>query len=623
MRKFYFLWALFFFAVKAQSALVMDYRIVDGQLLLRWTTTHVSIAPMQSLKGFELVVEGEQKSNRTKIFPDTLNPLVKRWNSLNLAEEEKNMFGALYLLQCDTDTSFARTAGWMYTLPFRKNRIKKIMLRSLFNGDSTLVQIDEAPKFSLAEPVEPEIKCRNGIVRISFDVPHKEYSHYEIWRKKQQGKWEKINPHPLVQLRRKEDKEMLPMVFYDTLQPNEKAEYKYCGRTPFGERGPFSKTAAIIAYPDFSAFPEPVIDSLQKNYTCINIAWSSEKDKALCSSILLWVSLDGRQKTSLSFQNKTFSKLELPYRYGKGQRYFHVAYVHLNGDTLFADPLLHFVPDTEPPQIPQNLQGKVDTSGKVFLSWNPPPDKDLRGYRLFCRNTKAEEWTQISRQWIRDTCYVDSVSLKFLSKEKQYAISCSDSAFNSSTYSDAITIQLPDIIAPPVPVIKNLFHRADTLFLSWHAYDEGKPCKVLLRITHRDSLISRMVYSADTVITGLSGFCKINICALDASGNASASETIAIEMPELKAISFRLQARFISEKAVHALSIQYPDAEIFRVDVLRKTDAGLWENLESFSGNVTGEVLCKVKPGHRYRYMVVLVLTDGRKIKIESEDLLT
>jgi len=132
-----------------------------------------------------------------------------------------------------------------------------------------------------------------------------------------------------------------------------------------------------------------------------------------------------------------------------------------------------------------------------------------------------------------------------------------------------------------------------------------------------------MVYSGDTVITGLSGLCRLSICALDASGNVSAAESMSIEMPDIKHPSLRLQTRFISEKAVHALTIQYPEAAVFRVDVLRKTDGGLWENLESFSAIPTGDVLCKVKPGHRYRYMVVLVLMDGRKIKVASEDLFT
>jgi hypothetical protein len=623
MRVLFILASVFFFCENAQSKLIADYRIVERQLLVRWTTTDIPEAPFFAMKGFEIHVEGENFSLHKKIIPDTLHPLVKKWSKMNVSEEEQNMFGALYLLQCDTDSSFARAAGWMYSLPFRKNSIKKLSIRSLLTGETVSLEINPEQKFSLPKPAELKLKCRNGLLRLSFEVLHQEYAYYEIWRKMERGRWEKINAHPMVQLRQEGHGSDMPLVFFDTLETDSKAEYKYCGRTPFGEQGPFSELVQVTANPDFSAFPEPRIDSSNHAVTRIHVAWNNEKDKALCNKILLWVSPDGRQKAQLNYRSKDLSLLELPSLYGKGQRYFHVAYVHVNGDTLFADPLLHFVPDTEPPDKPILMAAIADTLGHVQLNWKAPNDLDLRGYRLFCRNAVQEEWTQISLQFIRDTFFIDTVSLHFLSTEKHYAVACSDSAFNSSGYSNTLVVQLPDRIPPPVPTFKTMHFRGDTLFLSWHAYDLGKPCKVMLHISMKDSVQTFAVASADTLITGLSGICRLSIRAMDASGNLSGLESATIEMPDEKKYALNVKARFISEKAAHVLSVQYPDAEIFRVDVLRKTDQGSWENLESFSNKETNDIMCKVKPGHRYRYMIVLVLKSGKKIKVESEDLLT
>ena len=59
------------------------------------------------------------------------------------------------------------------------------------------------------------------------------------------------------------------------------------------------------------------------------------------------------------------------------RHYFKVAAISEDGDSAYSYPYYHFSLDQEPPGVPTNLEGIIDSNGVARLTWVAPEDKDL------------------------------------------------------------------------------------------------------------------------------------------------------------------------------------------------------------------------------------------------------
>jgi fibronectin type 3 domain-containing protein len=123
--------------------------------------------------------------------------------------------------------------------------------------------------------------------------------------------------------------------------------------------------------------------------------------------------------------------------------------------------------DDTPPKKPIRLSGKIDTSGVVNVHWKLGPEPDLLGYLVYYANAPDHVFTPVSEDFLADSTFADSVSLRTLTKKIYYRVVAFDKNRNPSPPSDILELKKPDKL-PPVPAVFSDFRVTDsTVYMNW------------------------------------------------------------------------------------------------------------------------------------------------------------
>jgi fibronectin type 3 domain-containing protein len=123
--------------------------------------------------------------------------------------------------------------------------------------------------------------------------------------------------------------------------------------------------------------------------------------------------------------------------------------------------------DDTPPIKPTGVSGKIDTTGIASIQWKLGLEPDLLGYLVYYANAPDHAFTPLSKDFVVDTTFTDSVSLRTLTKNIYYKIVAFDKNRNPSPYSDILELKKPDKL-PPVPAVFADFRVSDTtVYMTW------------------------------------------------------------------------------------------------------------------------------------------------------------
>ncbi len=125
--------------------------------------------------------------------------------------------------------------------------------------------------------------------------------------------------------------------------------------------------------------------------------------------------------------------------------------------------------DTFPPAAPTGLEGFVDSTGIVYVSWNLGPEEDLYGYHVYVNNQVEEVPSRMTPQLLYDTVYQHQVTLQTFNRMVVVRVAAMDMALNVSELSEPLILYRPDTIPPVSPVINAFEIRDDGIFINWIA----------------------------------------------------------------------------------------------------------------------------------------------------------
>ncbi|MBN2746735.1 MAG: hypothetical protein JXR34_08405, partial [Bacteroidales bacterium] len=185
-----------------------------------------------------------------------------------------------------------------------------------------------------------------------------------------------------------------------------------------------------------------------------------------------------------------------------------------------------YLPDVYPPATPENLAAKIDSTGKLTLSWNKHPEHNLLGYRIFTTSREGGKWIQLNQSFVVDTFYTDTLNLKSLLQRKFYIIVAVDAAFNISPKAAGIEVKLPDIVNPLAPAIKSL--TAENASVTIEILPSGsKDVKEVLMYRRQQgqeswALVKRLDINTFTFTENLTaGSYEYALTSIDSAGNES------------------------------------------------------------------------------------------------------
>ncbi len=546
--------------------------------------------------------------------------------------EEQTKFG-LILKACDVSLNTAKAHGLFFV---DKNivrgqiyfyRIRIANLPAEIKCNPGIATADE--KISVLK--SPNKLCgdfRNRKVALTFDVAttREEFAGYIIERSEDSIHFERINSTLLTFTHSQYEQNKTEVVFQDTFPLNHKTYwYRVRGYSYFGFAGPPSSTVKGKGRDEWNYYPE--IDTLFSiDNKQVKLKWHIPpmKDSSYLKGfvVLCATKSDGHYENKNSLGKNIFEFNDDKPLF---VNYYIICALSTEGDSAFSFPYLFQLKDNEPPPIPENLAGTVDTNGIVRLSWNRVSAVDLKGYRVFRSNSLKEEFYEVSDSILPENIFIDTIAIKTLTRDVFYCVRSVDKMYNNSKNAPPCKLKRPDKI-PPVPiVVKTIFHSDTTIDFSWiNSSSDDIRCMELIRKSSLGETQKLGNWNGkDTVqhFTDFSATIGLDysyfIILTDSSENSSTTNFPTIHFqPRINPALKNLSAVPDFEKRIITLSWDAPQQKVDRYIIYKSKVEEPLREWKTIDGNKVSIIDKELYPGNTYVYKVKAIMKSGAETKL-------
>ena len=345
---------------------------------------------------------------------------------------------------------------------------------SMVKSDSAAVLIKTNQ--SQADVPMPEIRYEELDRKVSFrwnrSFSDAYFSAYYIERSDDGGKtYKRRNSRPFVQPMSTGDKSNDQIVFTDSLQQNyKKYFYRITGITPFGDLGRPSPAIPVMGVDKTAPAPPLKVVAEHLGKRKVKLTWQKatrENDFAgymvgrseSMNGPFAPLTMKPLGKETITYTDTT----AVPW----GTNYYVVSAIDTARNAGISIPAYVTMIDTIAPLKPIGLLGRIDTTGIVHVKWTLGKERDLMGYLVYRANAKDHTFISITRNFIADSTFTDSLALNTLTEKIYYRIVAFDKNRNPSGYSDILELKKPDKVRPVAPVFTTFVVSDTTVRLSW------------------------------------------------------------------------------------------------------------------------------------------------------------
>ncbi|MBK9736574.1 MAG: hypothetical protein IPO92_17085 [Saprospiraceae bacterium] len=411
-----------FYTAKGQTEEVPKIKIKYGliaktypdSIVLRWAPDNANALPAHIESGVwieRLKVTGKRPYQ------------VSKWEKLTKIKEEEKVFFRIYsafnhpLFEIDTTLTFSTHGEW---------------------------DADSNPKYLTAT-------SREKAVELSW--PHNKdlyrWAGFNIEKSNDGSNFLRLNKKPYLTM----SVDRNTTIYYtDSVVNYVKQYYRIEALDPFGESAGYSEV--VMGYgKDLTPPSEIVLNETDNKGKSIQLDWKFVLGKA-DSDLKHFIVKRGSQinnikDTLMILNNKTYTYID-NFKAITKSTYYEIAAVDTSGNIAFSNPVRYFIPDTEPPKIPENFNGTMDKNGIVKLKWDMDTLDELVGYRVYRTNQVNHDFVCLQQGFLATNEFYDTLSLTTLTDVVFYAVCAVDISYNHSKRSAPIKLIKPDLI-PPIP----------------------------------------------------------------------------------------------------------------------------------------------------------------------------
>lgn len=560
--------------------------------------------------------------------PSKTNPDPKK------REQEQNITYGFSLKVCDDHPEVAKAAGLFFvdhTAQKGQQYIYRIELMYASPGKPFPAGVAAADeKQSVLYSVEqPSGQFRNRSMRLTFDVTktREQYAGYIIERSEDSMHFERINRDLLSFVRSQYETEKHELVYEDSMPQNGKLYwYRVRGYSYFGLTGPPSALVRGKGKEEWNCYP--VADtcySPDNKRVIINWSLPPLENAALLKGVCVLRSdkVNGIYTCISSPVVRGASFIDTSAQF---TNYYMLAAISTENDSAFSFPFLLQLQDNDPPPVPDQLSGTVDTNGIVHLKWNAVSSADLKGYRVFRCNSLREEFVEVSDSVIRETTFTDTITLQTLTREVYYSVRSVDHVWNNSGFSPPAKLQRPDKIAPVTPVLKAIYHTDSAVVLQWINSSSSDLRSVqLFRTAHNHEVTLLTFTLRDTTSFFIDSTAEAGVTyayrlvAEDSAGNHSQLAFPLMNFsPRVRPALKHFTGAADLEKRTITLRWDLPATAVDRFIVYKGKEGEAIRSFKTLSGTTTSYIDNQLYPGNVYVYRVKAVMKDGAETRVSE-----
>ena len=345
-----------------------------------------------------------------------------------------------------------------------------------YRSDTAATVINTTVILPAPEMPEVIVEQLDHAVKFSWERQRADlfFSTYFVERSTDQGKtFKRVNHQAFVQPLRDDQNAMIPppITYVDSLPANYRPYiYRIYGITPFGEAGKPTKNLPVMGRDKTAPLPPVQVTAAHIKGSQVRLRWQKKSQESDFAGFMVGKSPNVNGPfvpLNLKLLPKTATEFLDTEALVSGTNYYVVAALDTANNAGLSLPAYVIMKDSIPPTKPTGLTGKIDTTGVVRLHWKLGKELDLYGYLVYYANAKDHAFTPISTDFVADSTFTDSISLRTLTDKIYYRIVAFDKNRNPSKSSDILELKKPDK-NPPVPaVFANFLVTDTTVVMSW------------------------------------------------------------------------------------------------------------------------------------------------------------
>jgi fibronectin type 3 domain-containing protein len=367
-----------------------------------------------------------------------------------------------------TDKDFVKGKSYVYVVYARTDsKIARSDTSAVLINTSEITPIPEMPKVLIDE--------QDRTVKFTWNrqIASANFTGYFYERSEDRGKtYKRLNRQPYTQL----TSETKPVnnstiELNDSLPANYKPYYyRITGITAFGDYGKPTPPLPVMGRDRTPPSPPGQISAINLHNTLVKISWIKRLHEPDFSGYLI-----GRGENAtgpympLVLNPLPVSATEFTDTTAvlHGTNYYVVSAIDTAGNAGVSIPAYVIMTDTIPPAKPVGLAGNIDTSGIVHIHWKRGEEPDLMGYLVYSANDSKHIFTPVTKDFLADNTFADSINLATLTKHIYYKVVAFDKNRNPGVYSDALELKRPDKVSPVAPVFNDFQLTDSTVVLRW------------------------------------------------------------------------------------------------------------------------------------------------------------
>ncbi len=460
-----------------------------------------------------------------------------------------------------------------------------------------------------------------------FQEKNSDFPYFNVYRSEQKNKdFVKLNRRPYLGGSGNASLDKSRVRYIDSFPQYDKTYfYKVVGVNAFGIESVPSEIIQATSFYYLKHSPW-VIDVTSPDNQAIDLSWEIHADDAPYIAGFSvkrssspdgpyhWVHKDKLSAKTMKFTDKTNKS---------SSNYYYVCAYGKNGDSLCSIMMSELLIDTFPPARPVITAGTCDTNGIVTVSWIPNAESDLQGYRVFKTYMLEHEPIRMTVDYIPDTVFHDTISLKQPYNTIFYRIYALDFHSNPSLPSEYFEVKIPDINPPTNGYLEGVRPSVPGIVVQWHnssVYDLAK-MHIMRKSKYDLDFVSIRTFSGDSLqITTFTDTATVSgqnyeyaVEAEDLAGlRSDLSKSVMAKQPSRKKILpvTNLQSFVSHENKVVKLVWEFPDnATGFRI--YRAVDGKQLETHTFVPGDTREYYDNRVSPGKKYTYLIAAELAGG------------
>jgi fibronectin type 3 domain-containing protein len=533
--------------------------------------------------------------------------------------EDLDIRRAFVAFLCETNVHYAKALGWYY-LDASAAKGKKFTYELRVGGAvwARSKEVEAGGEAVVSVPKKPEIQIDGTTVVVMWEkLPN--LSGYYIYRAEGQGKLERLNAEAVGVMDPPEEKKDQKPAFADTTAKDGVAySYAVSAVDAFGRESKPSERAELRMR-DIVSPPYPTMVEAKEKDGKMTVTWKAVEASDLAGYHVYRTPSVDVAPTKLNKEPISSSSYVDEDLKSGGALYIITAVDKAGNESSQSTPGYGRFKDLIPPAKVAGLK-TFPERGKITVAWDPVPDKDLARYVVFRSSDVHPEWIRIS-DVSKETRFVDHLA-ESLAETFRYRVRAIDSSDNEGPESDVVQARLPDVTAPPAPILIRAVGENQGVKIVWQtrgADIEGvfveradKPKGPWKRLNKEP--LKGSEYKDES-----SQAAWYTVLAVDKAGNVSersnASSGAGVDQtPPAKVTGV---AAGQEKSAVKVSWNASRDGDLAGYVVERKSDGGEWRQVGPLLSE-TGYLDRAVRAGLKYSYRVVAFDVGGNRS--ESSD---